>query len=123
MPTRTPQLPKYRHYKPKDLAVVRIDGKDHYLGKFGSEASKEKYRRLIAELVATPTSALPLPACSDAAAALAINDLIVAYWDHSNNRSAACLGPEQKAEGLPGATKTLRLPLRLSVQCRQGSLG
>ena len=33
MPASTPHLPKYRHYKPKDLAVVRIDGKDHYLGK------------------------------------------------------------------------------------------
>ena len=45
----TPRLPKYRHDKPKDLAVVRIDGHDHYLGRFGSEESKEKYRRLIAE--------------------------------------------------------------------------
>ena len=36
------RLPKYRHYKPKDLAVVRIDGRDHYLGRFGSEESKEK---------------------------------------------------------------------------------
>jgi hypothetical protein len=33
MPTRSPShLPKYRHYKPKNLAVVRLDGKDHYLG-------------------------------------------------------------------------------------------
>ena len=45
MPARTPRPPKYRHYKPKGLAVVRIDGKDHYLGKFGSEQSHEKYRR------------------------------------------------------------------------------
>src|SRR3712207_7236156 len=40
MPARSPHLPKYRHYKPKDLAVVRIHGKDHYLGKFGSEDRK-----------------------------------------------------------------------------------
>ncbi len=44
-----PQPPKYRHYKPKDLAVVRIDGKDHYLGKHGSPESWERYHRLLAE--------------------------------------------------------------------------
>jgi hypothetical protein len=36
-------LPKYRHYRPKDLAVVRLDGKNHYLGKYDSD------RRPIAE--------------------------------------------------------------------------
>src|SRR3954452_24036019 len=50
MPARTPShLPKYRHYKPKDLAAVRLDGKDHYLGKYNSEESREKYRRVVAE--------------------------------------------------------------------------
>ncbi len=31
--------PKYRHYKPKGPAVVRIDGEDYYLGKHGSPES------------------------------------------------------------------------------------
>jgi hypothetical protein len=53
MPARSPHVPHYRHYKPKDLAVVRIDGKDHYLGKFGSEVSKEKYRRQIADFLSS----------------------------------------------------------------------
>ena len=43
------RTPKYRHHKAKGLAVVTIAGRDVYLGKFGSEASKRKYRRLIAE--------------------------------------------------------------------------
>ena len=42
-------VPKYRHYKPKNLGVVRIDGRDHYLGKFGTPESYEKYHRLLAE--------------------------------------------------------------------------
>lgn len=41
--------PKYRHYKPKDLAVVRLDGRDVYLGKYDSPESWEKYHRLMAE--------------------------------------------------------------------------
>jgi hypothetical protein len=62
VPARTPaRLPKYRHYKPKDLAVVRIDGRDHYLGRFGSEESQEKYRRLVAGWLAGTPSACPTP--------------------------------------------------------------
>jgi integrase len=41
--------PKYRHHKARNLAVVRIDGKDHYLGRFGSETSRAKYHRLLAD--------------------------------------------------------------------------
>jgi len=32
--TKTPRIPKYRHFRPKDLAVVRIDGRDYYLGRY-----------------------------------------------------------------------------------------
>jgi integrase len=81
MPSRTPHLPKYRHYKPKDLAVVRIRGKDHYLGKFGSEASRQKYRRLIAELLAAPSPAAPTLGRNDPGTGPTVNELLVAYWD------------------------------------------
>ena len=47
------QLPKYRHYKPKNLAVVRIDGRDLYLGKFDSPESHERYNRVIADWLRT----------------------------------------------------------------------
>ena len=39
----SPRDPKYRHDKPKALAVVRIDGRDHSLGKYGSSESWERY--------------------------------------------------------------------------------
>jgi hypothetical protein len=32
--------PKYRHYKPKNLAVVRSNGKDIYLGRYNSPESR-----------------------------------------------------------------------------------
>ena len=35
------RIPQYRHYKPKDLGVVRIYGRDHYLGKYDSPARWE----------------------------------------------------------------------------------
>ena len=50
-------VPKYRHYRPKNLAVVRIDNTDQYLGKYDSPESHEKYHRLIAEWLSGNQSA------------------------------------------------------------------
>jgi hypothetical protein len=79
MPTDNP-LPKYRHYKPKDLAVVRIDGRDHYLGTYNSPESWEKYHRLLAEHAVkgsvTPTAKQRDKTGSDD---LTISELILEY--------------------------------------------
>ncbi|MAT70674.1 MAG: integrase [Planctomycetaceae bacterium] len=45
--------PKYCRHKASGQAVVCIRGRDVYLGKHGSAASKELYRRLIAEYLLT----------------------------------------------------------------------
>ena len=45
----TPSQPSYRHHKARNLAVVTIDGKNHYLGHWQSPESHEKYAALIAE--------------------------------------------------------------------------
>lgn len=80
MPRPRTNRPAYRHYRPKNLAVVRIDGKDHYLGPYGSEASYERYHRLVAEWlaragsVAVPGGAKPTPV------PLTISELIWKYW-------------------------------------------
>src|SRR5262249_53251810 len=75
--------PKYRHYKPKDLAVVRIDGRDHYLGRYGSAESWEKYHRLLAERYGRPGVAVggqqePRPQ----AETLTVAELIPGYYRH-----------------------------------------
>lgn len=49
MPRTQTRIPSYCHHKASGQAVVRIDGKDHYLGAFGSADSHEKYARLLAE--------------------------------------------------------------------------
>jgi hypothetical protein len=46
MPKRTPSLCLH---KASGQAVVRLDGKDHYLGKYGSPESEAEYNRLIGE--------------------------------------------------------------------------
>ena len=46
---KTNRPPTYRLHKARNCAVVTIDGKNHYLGPYGSPESHEKYARLIAE--------------------------------------------------------------------------
>ncbi|MEX2286972.1 MAG: site-specific integrase [Planctomycetaceae bacterium] len=46
------QKPSYLLHKPTGQARVRIDGKDYYLGSFGSPESREHYDDLLAEWLA-----------------------------------------------------------------------
>ncbi len=76
-------VPKYRHYKPKNLGVVRIDGRDIYLGKFGSPDSYEKYHRLLAERYARgPVGVLSSPEDGPKSEVLTITELCVGYYRH-----------------------------------------
>jgi len=75
---KPPHLPKYRHYKPKNLAVVRFDGKDIYLGKYDSDESKEKYARLIAERFGRSHEGPPTRHSNESD--LTIDELILRYW-------------------------------------------
>ena len=60
-----PRVPSYRHYRPKGLGVVRLDGRDIYLGPHGSEESVERYNRLIAEWLVSRTEGEPaIGACA-----------------------------------------------------------
>lgn len=47
------RIPSYRYHKSTGQAVVTINGKDIYLGKWNSAASKAEYDRLIAEFLAS----------------------------------------------------------------------
>jgi integrase len=49
---RALRTPSYRMHKPTGRAVVTLDGRDFYLGKFGSPESQGEYDRLVAEWLA-----------------------------------------------------------------------
>jgi hypothetical protein len=73
------RVPKYRHYKPKDLAVVRINGRDHYLGRFGSVESQEAYRRLLAEWLSRGNGHPTQANREDVSERITVNELILSY--------------------------------------------
>jgi integrase len=49
MPKLSANVPRYAHHKATGQAVVRLQGRDIYLGKFRSSASREAYKRFVAE--------------------------------------------------------------------------
>jgi integrase len=87
IPNRTIPLPKYRHYRPKNLAVVRIDGKDHYLGKHNSPESWERYHRILAERAAVPASPIPSagesPERRGTPGGPTVAEVVLAFWIHA----------------------------------------
>lgn len=83
MTPRPSRLPKYRHYKPKNLAVVRLDGRDVYLGRYDSPGSYENYRRVVAEwLTARPAAPEPEGGRLNAATP-SVCEVMLAYWEHA----------------------------------------
>jgi hypothetical protein len=46
------RIPGYRRHRPTGQAVVTLNGKDFYLGRWNTMASRERYDRLIAEWTA-----------------------------------------------------------------------
>lgn len=49
MPGRSFRTPSYRLHKSSGQAVVTLDGRDVYLGAYGSDASRSAYDRVVAE--------------------------------------------------------------------------
>ena len=50
MPTKhAPRTPSYRHHKPSGQAVVTLDGRDFYPGRWGTQESTQTYDRLVGE--------------------------------------------------------------------------
>ena len=79
---RTYRPPAYRLHKARNTAVVTIDGRNHYLGPYGSPESHEKYARLIADW-RLHANALAKPlAPRRADATRSVNELILAYFRH-----------------------------------------
>src|SRR5690349_2194778 len=76
-------FPKYRFHAARNCAVVTIAGKDHYLGPFGSPASRERYHHLLAQHQAALRSGQPFREADFHAQAdfIGINTLVERYFE------------------------------------------
>jgi integrase len=78
MPRLTESLPKYRKHKASGQAIVELNGRRHYLGPYGTKASKLEYDRLVGEWLQHGRQIQPGPMRAD----LTVVELIVAYLHH-----------------------------------------
>ena len=76
----TLRTPSYRHHKPSNQAVVTLDGRDIYLGRYGSPESRAEFDRLLAEWLSNGRR-LPAPASGSD---LTVNELARAYLRHAD---------------------------------------
>jgi integrase len=79
----SPRVPKYRLHKGSGQALVQINGQRIYLGKFGTDESHEKYRRVIAEWLVTSE---PPAKESSTSSGTAVNELALAFLRHAELR-------------------------------------
>lgn len=87
--TKRIRTPSYRLHKPSGLAVVRLNGRDHYLGKHGTEESWREYRRLIAEWFAARHQRPEAAADGHGRRSVTVDELLTAYWEHARDRHRA----------------------------------
>lgn len=76
--------PSYRHFKPKNLAVVRLNGHDEYLGKYDSPESWQKYYRLLAAHFKQGTPAPP-PSPDAITGYIGIASIVEAFLLHAKS--------------------------------------
>ncbi|MGH7140675.1 MAG: hypothetical protein ACREHD_33500, partial [Pirellulales bacterium] len=81
---RSNRLPTFRVHAKSGQAFIHVGGKRYYLGHHKSPAAREKYHRLVAELVG---AADPAQALAEARAkpTRSINEVLLAYWQHAQD--------------------------------------
>ncbi|HAU36316.1 MAG TPA: site-specific integrase, partial [Phycisphaerales bacterium] len=76
---KSPRIPKYRLHAPSGLGVVRLNGRDIYLGTHGTKESRQEYGRLINEWLANNRLFVPNDDATGRPADLTVNELILSY--------------------------------------------
>ncbi|HUU14485.1 MAG TPA: tyrosine-type recombinase/integrase [Terriglobia bacterium] len=130
---RTNRIPSYRHHKPSGQAVVTLNGKDFYLGKYDTTESRAEYERIVAEWLANgrllPGGAAGGPADITVAEVVAAHhNFALTYYgpdspEHCRLRSALrpvlrLYGHTRAAEFGPMALKVVRNQFVEAGHCR-----
>jgi integrase len=97
-----PRVPTLRHHRPSGRAVVTINGKDYYTGRFGSAESKAEYQRLLAEYLAGGLQA------GSVTSDLTINELAARYLKFADGYYLKAGKPTAEPENIGLANRPLR---------------
>ena len=105
MPKLTDSLPEYRRKTVRDVvyAVVTLDGKDHYIGTFGSDESKKEDQRLTGEWQANGRR-LPMKSGYQ----ITVAELIATYWQFAKSYYVKKGKPTDEQAGIKVALRHVR---------------
>lgn len=109
--TASTRVPRYRLHKTWGLGVVRINGKDVYLGKYGTPESQAEYRRVVAEWLAAGGLVTPGSGPTGAATAdgLTVNELVLGYLRFAKTYYVKNGRPTGEVSNIKDAVKPLVL--------------
>jgi integrase len=106
MPSAAFRTPSYRLHKPTSQAVVTLDGRDLYLGRYGSPQSRAEYDRLVAEWL---TNGRRLHVTTAGGGSdLTINEMLLAYLGHADSYYTKYGRPTKEPEDIRYAIRPLR---------------
>jgi integrase len=110
MPRKSGKVPAYVRHKASGQAVVRIGGRDHYLGVYGTDASHEKYERLIAQWRAMRRADVEPSAAigRDNYGALSVDAVLVGYLEFASSYYARDGKTTQEYQEMTYALKPVR---------------
>src|SRR4051794_13686603 len=97
------RTPSYRHHKPTNQAVVTLNGRDIYLGIYGSPKSRAEYDRLIAEWLTNGRTFL-----GGRPDGLTVNEILLAYLRHAEGYYRKDGKPTRELENIKLALRPLR---------------
>jgi integrase len=100
--------PTYCLHKARNCAVVTIDGRNHYLGPYGSPESHEKYARLIAEWRLHSEHLLPTTGPKRFGSAPSVNELILSYFRHAQSYYVKDGRPTSEQDNIRQALRFVR---------------
>ena len=107
MPARPGKVPAYCHHKASGRSVVRIHGRDHYLGPYGSPESHERYARLIAEL-RRPRAIPDRASRNEKSSIRSINEIMLTYFEFARGYDTKDGKPNQEFESIRYALRPLK---------------
>lgn len=105
------KVPSYGLHKPTGQARVYINGKSHYLGKYGSEESRKLYGDLVGKLLSgqtiDPFARTKQPADQSSESGLTISELVLAFMRHAEGHYVKNGKPTSEIHCLKSATRPL----------------
>ena len=113
MPRLSHTLPALRHHRPCGRARVRIDGRDYWLGRYGSPEARAGYDALIARYLAAGRKAPPpAPAGVEPPpdpASVTVTVLVAEFWPWAQAHYRKPDGtPTREADNFRGVLRRLR---------------